>query len=47
MVDGFYKLNYRRRRVGYLALQDPETLKPVEYYSKFPRRYNAKRNDNS
>lgn len=37
MVDGFISL-MPAAKVGHLGLyRDPETLKPVEYYSKFPQ----------
>ncbi len=37
MVDGFVKL-IPNAKVGHVGLyRDPETLKPVEYYSKFPK----------
>ena len=37
MVDGFISL-IPAAKVGHLGLyRDPETLKPVEYYSKFPQ----------
>lgn len=37
MVDGFVKL-IPNAKVGHVGLyRDPKTLKPVEYYSKFPK----------
>ena len=42
MVDGFISL-MPAAKVGHLGLyRDPETLKPVEYYSKFPQDINER-----
>ena len=42
MVDGFISL-IPAAKVGHLGLyRDPETLKPVEYYSKFPQDINER-----